>query len=83
MQRKVFFWGVGGTKSPESGTIFEYLSIKISNFCGFVRSNIFFFDQNIIQFVFEKKNIYRFHTFFFGGGGLDQKCESFFFWEGP
>ena len=57
MQRKVFFVGVGGTKSPESWKNFGYLSIKLINFCGFVRSYIFFFDQNIVQFMFKKKHL--------------------------
>ena len=65
MQRKVFFVRVGGTKSPESGKILDISALDDPTFvgCGFVSSNSFFFDQNIVQFMFKKKNIYRFHTF--------------------
>ena len=49
-----------------SRKIFRYFSVKISNFCGFVRSNI-------CQFMFEKKIFISFTLF--RGGGLDQKCE--------
>ena len=42
-----------------SRKIFRYFSVKISNFCGFVRSNI-------CQFMFEKKIFISF-TLFRGG----------------
>ena len=43
----------GGATSPESRKIFEYFSVKLYKFCGFIRANIFFFYQNICHFMFE------------------------------
>ena len=65
MQRKLFFGGIGGTKSPESGKILDISALDDPTFvgCGFVSSNSFFFDQNIVQFMFKKKTFIGFYTF--------------------
>ena len=67
MQICIFFGGKG------------YHLDRLSNFCGFVSANIFFFDENICQFMFEKKNIYRFYTFQRVGGSAGPKIVKFHF----
>ena len=76
MQRKVYFVLERRTTSPESRKILHNSVLELYNFCGFVRKNVFFFDQNICQFQFEKKNIYRFYTF--QGGGVLTEIVKFF-----
>ena len=86
--KEKYFCGGRGYQITWKWENFGYLSIKSSNFCGFVRSNIFVFDQNIVQFMFEKKNIYRFHTFQrWGVWTKSVKIHTYFFfffdWELP
>ena len=64
-------------------TVLHNSVLELYNFCGFVRENVFFFDQNICQFQFEKKIFIGF-TLFRGGWGLDRNCEiSYLDWELP
>ena len=83
--KEIFFlvWGEG-TPLPESKNFLDILGknlVIFYKFSRFISEKINSFYQNMFQLMCEKKNFLSFTLF--RGGGLDQKCESsyFFFWS--